>query len=74
VKVARHVSGRLSFLWQDCLPRDFVSGILRAEVFNMFVENAVEKNCSVGVTDSPSDASTFCTEASAGTFVVGTRE
>jgi hypothetical protein len=37
----------------------------------MSVENAVEKQRSTFVSDSPSDASTLCTEAGAGTFVVG---
>jgi hypothetical protein len=36
----------------------------------MFVENAVEKNERTCVSDSPSDASTLCTDAGAGTFVV----
>jgi len=45
-------------------------GILQAEVFNMFVENAVEKPRSTFVSDSPRDASTHCTEAGAGTFVL----
>src|ERR1700692_2083300 len=45
-------------------------GILRTEVFNTFVENAVEKHLSTFLSDSPRDASTLCTEASAGTFVV----
>jgi hypothetical protein len=36
----------------------------------MFVENAVEKNQRTCVSDSPRDASTLCTEAGAGTFVV----
>jgi hypothetical protein len=37
----------------------------------MFVENAVEKHPGIFVSDSPRDASTLCTEAGAGTFVVG---
>jgi hypothetical protein len=41
------------------------------EVFNMFVENSVEKGHSILVSDSTKDASTLCTGASAGTFVVG---
>jgi hypothetical protein len=45
-------------------------GISRAEVFNMFVENLVEKVQSTFVSDSPRDASTLCTDARAGTFVV----
>jgi hypothetical protein len=45
-------------------------GIPRAEVFNTFVENAVEKPQSIFVSDSPEDASTLCTGAGAGTFVV----
>jgi 23S rRNA (cytidine1920-2'-O)/16S rRNA (cytidine1409-2'-O)-methyltransferase len=36
----------------------------------MFVENSVEKRHSIFVSDSSGDASTLCTEASAGTFVV----
>jgi hypothetical protein len=40
------------------------------EVFNMFVENLVEKGHSIFVSDSLGDASALCTEASAGTFVV----
>jgi len=36
----------------------------------MFVENAVEKHQRICVSDSPRDASTLCTEAGAGTFVV----
>jgi hypothetical protein len=45
--------------------------IRRAEVFNMFVENTVEKEQCAGVSDSSRDASTHCTGQSAGTFVVG---
>jgi len=48
----------------------FCEGIFRAEVFNMFVENTVEKAQSIGVTDLLSGASTFCTERSADTFLV----
>lgn len=36
----------------------------------MFVENSVEKGHSISVSDSVRDASTLCTEAGAGTFVV----
>jgi 23S rRNA (cytidine1920-2'-O)/16S rRNA (cytidine1409-2'-O)-methyltransferase len=43
---------------------------LDAEVFNTFVENSVEKGHSIFVSDSVRDASTLCTEAGAGTFVV----
>jgi hypothetical protein len=46
----------------------FRASISRAEVFNMFVENSVEKKQSTFVTDSASDASAFCTTAGAGTF------
>jgi 23S rRNA (cytidine1920-2'-O)/16S rRNA (cytidine1409-2'-O)-methyltransferase len=42
-----------------------------AEVFNMFVDKLVEKGRSIFVSDSPEDASTLCTAAGAGTFVVG---
>ncbi len=45
-------------------------GILRTEVFNTFVENAVEKGMNASVSDLSRVASTHCTEASAGTFVV----
>jgi hypothetical protein len=45
-------------------------GILQAEVFNMFVENAVEKGRSNFVSDSVRDASALCTEAGAATFVL----
>ncbi len=59
--------GRLFFLRDAILN---TTGTLRAEVFNTFVENAVEKGRSTFVSDSPRDASTLCTEAGAGTFVV----
>jgi hypothetical protein len=59
--------GRLFFL-RDAIPK--YRGTLRAEVFNTFVENAVENGRSTFLSDSPRDASTLCTEASAGTFVV----
>jgi hypothetical protein len=42
----------------------------RTEVFNIFVENLVEKGRSIVVSGSLRDALTLCTEASAGTFVV----
>jgi hypothetical protein len=42
----------------------------RAEVFNMFVENLVEKRRGIFVSDSRRDASTLCTGVGAGTFVV----
>jgi hypothetical protein len=45
-------------------------GILETEVFNTFVENAVEKRSGFLVNHSASDASTDCTEARAGTFVL----
>jgi hypothetical protein len=41
-----------------------------AEVFNMCVDKLVEKPRSICVSDSPDDASTLCTAAGAGTFVV----
>jgi hypothetical protein len=41
-----------------------------AEVFNMLVENSVEKGHCIFVSDSPRDASTLCTGAGAGTFRV----
>jgi len=43
----------------------------RAKVFNMFVEDLVQKPRTIFVSDSPEDASTLCTAAGAGTFVVG---
>jgi len=43
----------------------------RAEVFNMFVDKLVEKGRGIFVSDSLEDASTLCTAAGAGTFVVG---
>lgn len=46
------------------------AGILLAEVFNMFVENAVEKDRSDSVSGSWRDASAVCTGVRAGTFVV----
>jgi hypothetical protein len=49
---------------------NFCVGILRAEVFNTFVENTVEKRRSVDVNGSLQGASTFCTERSADAFVV----
>jgi hypothetical protein len=45
-------------------------GSLPAEVFNTFVENAVQNALSIGVSDLASAASAFCTGVSAGTFVV----
>jgi len=48
----------------------FWAGISRAEVFNMFVENLVEKEESVSVTGSLCDALAVCTRAGAGTFVL----
>jgi len=52
--------------------RDRLKGrsILLTEVFNTFVENAVEKGLNTSVSDSSRDGSTHCTEAGAGTFVV----
>jgi hypothetical protein len=44
-----------------------------AEVFNMSVENSVEKGQSIFVSDSARDGSAFCTGAGAGTFVVISR-
>jgi len=44
--------------------------MLRAEVFNMLVENSVEKGHSTFVSGSSRDASTLCTGAGAGTSVV----
>jgi len=41
-----------------------------AEVFNMFVENSVEKGHSIFVSGSSGDASTLCTGAGAATLVV----
>ena len=49
--------GRLLF----CIPR--------TTVFNTFVENSVQNRQSTFVSDSPSDASAFCTRAGAGTLV-----
>jgi hypothetical protein len=49
------------------------SGILWTEVFNMFVENAVEKVQSANLSASLRVASTLCTEAGAGTFVLRLR-
>jgi hypothetical protein len=48
----------------------FFQSISPPEVFNMFVENSVQKRQSNCVSDSPRDASTDCTGVSAGTFVV----
>jgi hypothetical protein len=45
-------------------------GILETEVFNTFVENAVEKRSAFPLNHSARNASTHCTEARAGTFVV----
>jgi hypothetical protein len=50
-------------------PRIYRAGIPRTEVFNTFVENTVQNHQSVDVSGSLSDASTLCTEVSAGTFV-----
>jgi hypothetical protein len=47
-----------------------VFALVASEVFNMFVENSVDKPGGISVSDSLSDASTLCTEASAGTSVV----
>jgi 23S rRNA (cytidine1920-2'-O)/16S rRNA (cytidine1409-2'-O)-methyltransferase len=47
-----------------------INAFLSPQVFNMFVENSVENRQSTFVTDSSPDASTHCTEACAGTFVV----
>jgi hypothetical protein len=44
--------------------------ISRTRVFNTFVENAVEIAYGDHVSHSARDASAFCTEESAGTFVV----
>ena len=40
------------------------------EVFNIFVENLVEKRHSISVSDSPGVGSALCTGAGAGTLVV----
>jgi hypothetical protein len=47
----------------------FMRGILHTEVFNTFVENAVQNQQSTCVSGSLRNASTLCTEVSAGTFV-----
>ena len=47
---------------------------MATEVFNMFVENSVEKRHSIFVSDSPGDASALCTGAGAGPLVVQRRE
>jgi hypothetical protein len=47
-----------------------INAFLSPQVFNMFVENSVEKRQSTFVTDSSTGASTLCTEACAGTLVV----
>lgn len=44
------------------------------EVFNMFVENLVQKGQSNFVSDSSGTASTDCTGVSAGTFVVDSKK
>ena len=49
---------------------DAIEAAFVAEVFNIFVENSVEKAESIFVSDSLGDASALCTGASAGTFVV----
>jgi hypothetical protein len=41
-----------------------------AEVFNITVENSVEKGDGIFVSDSARDGSALCTGASAGTFVL----
>jgi hypothetical protein len=48
----------------------FERGIFETEVFNTFVEKTVEKGRASLVNRLASDASTQCTEARAGTFVV----
>jgi hypothetical protein len=47
-----------------------IVGNRRAEVFNTFVENLVEKQRSIFVSDSPRDVLTLCTASRAGTFGV----
>jgi len=47
----------------------FAKFVLVASVFNIFMENSVEKGHSIFVSDSPRDGSAVCTEAGAGTFV-----
>jgi hypothetical protein len=47
----------------------FLQFFLVASVFNIFVENSVEKGHSISVSDSPREGSALCTEAGAGTFV-----
>ena len=42
---------------------------VRKKVFNTTVDNAVEKQGSIVVSDSSGDGSAFCTGASAGTLV-----
>lgn len=46
------------------------AGNPRAEVFNMFVDKLVEKVPRIFLSHSDRDASTLCTDAGAGTFVV----
>jgi 23S rRNA (cytidine1920-2'-O)/16S rRNA (cytidine1409-2'-O)-methyltransferase len=48
----------------------FASADRGTEVFNIFVENSVENEHSIFVSDSLRDASTLCTAAGAGTFRV----
>jgi hypothetical protein len=46
------------------------TSILRTEVFNTFVENAVENGLHADVSGSSRDGLAHCTEAGARTFVV----
>jgi hypothetical protein len=48
----------------------FICGVDSQKVFNTTVDNAVEKDGRIFVSDSAGDGSALCTAASAGTFVV----
>jgi hypothetical protein len=46
------------------------SGLRAQKVFNKNVDNSVEKDSCIFVSDSAREGSAFCTEAGAGPFVV----
>jgi hypothetical protein len=48
----------------------FLPHSLSRKVFNIAVENSVEKGGAIFVTGSAADTSALCTEPDAGTFVV----
>ena len=62
--------GGFFILWSFIVLKLIVLKLV-AEVFNMFVENTVEKCVGIFVSDSLRDASALCTGASAGTFRLG---